>query len=143
MTHIPTFIGVLVSPAERKILPKTVMREIKIDGIATIRKYVRPLLITAGSAPINRSSGSANTRVISPKTIPAIADSMTDCLAICRASSIFPAPTRLAIMEEVPTPIAKKIARYTLNKVLEMPTAVTSLRPSLDTNKVSTNPTTV
>ncbi|MNC33005.1 hypothetical protein D3C75_813860 [compost metagenome] len=125
------------------MLPNTVINEIKTEGTATMRKYKLPASSTSGSAPIHASRGSAKKRVTTPNRRPAITESQVDCLAICLASSSFPAPTRLAIIEEVPTPMARKSARYTFRMALETPTAVTSVSPIRETNNVSTNPTTV
>lgn len=76
-----TFIGVLVSPETRKILPNISMSEINTEGIATMRRYLTPSTSTLGSAPINLSKGSAKNMVTIPKIKPIYTENIVDCFA--------------------------------------------------------------
>ena len=136
-TMIPIFIGVFVSPAARKIVPKMMVAVRSSIGVYKIKKYVEAVSRIPSFTCIQTGICPLSPKVAAVKTEPTTRTIMTACPTARFARSRSPAPSDLAIYARNPilsAEIELLISQFT---VVVAPTAAVAWVPSEPTIAVS------
>ena len=137
LTHTPTFMGVLVSPAARSTVPKMIVAERKSMGVYRMKKYCVARGRTDSATCIHTGTMPLRPRVTMVKITPALTVTMTAWATAFAAASLSPAPQALAIKDRKPTPQALTMPPISQPTVVVAPTAAMAFVPRLPTMAVS------
>ena len=134
---MPTFMGVLVSPAARRTVPKMIVAARKSMGVYRMKKYRLAVGRMAGSTCIHTGITPLRPRVTAVNTTPAAAVTITAWAEAFAAACLSPAPHALAIKDRKPTPQALTMPPMSQPTVVVAPTAAIASVPRLPTMAVS------
>ena len=136
-TAIPTFIGVLVSPAARRTVPKIMLAVLGSIGRYSIKKYLDASDRILSSTCIHTGTLLLSPRVTAVKNVPTASVTSTACPTAFDADCLSSAPQDFAIKARKPmlkAEIELEISQFT---VVVEPTAAVACVPSEPTIAVS------